>query len=85
MRYIELDRIAPNSNDGGGIVQRSIRMGTPIIFVSMNYRLSGLGFLASEEVRAARVGNLGMEDRMYFLHAALYRLTFYRDVREIGS
>ncbi len=28
-------------------------------------RLSGFGFLASEEVKAAGVGNLGLQDREY--------------------
>jgi carboxylesterase type B len=85
--YIEPDRTAPNPYDGGNIVSRSIEMGTPIIFVSMNFRSSGLGFLASEEVKAARVGNLGLEDRIYFFACHLicaFRLTFYRNVREIG-
>lgn len=49
--------------DGGIIVDRSIEMGTPVIFVSMNYRLSGLGFLASREVKEAGVGNLGLQDQ----------------------
>ncbi|KAJ2924128.1 hypothetical protein H1R20_g12974, partial [Candolleomyces eurysporus] len=49
--------------DGGGVVKKSQDMGQPVIFVSMNYRLSGLGFLASKEVRAAGVGNLGLHDQ----------------------
>ncbi len=31
----------------------------------MNYRLSGLGFLASKEVNAAGIGNLGLHDRKF--------------------
>ncbi|KAL9714101.1 hypothetical protein Ac2012v2_002410 [Leucoagaricus gongylophorus] len=49
--------------DGSGIVSRSIDMGEPIVFVSMNYRVTGFGFLASKEVREAGVGNLGLQDR----------------------
>ncbi|RXW22492.1 hypothetical protein EST38_g3355 [Candolleomyces aberdarensis] len=49
--------------DGGSVVKKSQDMGQPVIFVSMNYRLSGLGFLASKEVRAAGVGNLGLHDQ----------------------
>ncbi len=49
--------------DGTPIVQRSIDLGTPVIFVSMNYRLSGIGFLASKQINAAGVGNLGLQDR----------------------
>jgi len=56
---------ATSAYDGTLIVQRSIDLGTPIIFVSMNYRLSGLGFLASKEVNAAGIGNLGLHDRKF--------------------
>ncbi|KAF4617351.1 hypothetical protein D9613_005823 [Agrocybe pediades] len=53
----------PNIYDGGVIVSRSIALGSPVIYVSMNYRLTGLGFLASKEVKAAGVGNLGLQDQ----------------------
>ncbi|KAI0790998.1 carotenoid ester lipase precursor [Abortiporus biennis] len=49
--------------DGGVIVQRSIELGEPIIYVSMNYRISAFGFLASKEVKEAGVGNIGMQDQ----------------------
>ncbi|KAF9453334.1 alpha/beta-hydrolase [Macrolepiota fuliginosa MF-IS2] len=49
--------------DGSGIVERSIRMGSPVVFVSMNYRLTGFGFLASKEVKNAGIGNLGLQDQ----------------------
>ncbi|KAF6755849.1 carotenoid ester lipase [Ephemerocybe angulata] len=49
--------------DGSAHVTKSQKMGQPVIFVSMNYRLNGLGFLASKEVRAAGVGNLGLHDQ----------------------
>ncbi|TFK33460.1 carotenoid ester lipase precursor [Crucibulum laeve] len=49
--------------DGALIVDRSIALGTPIIYVSVNYRLSGFGFLASKEVKAAGIGNLGLQDQ----------------------
>lgn len=49
--------------NGSVIVERSIALGEPVIFVSMNYRLSGFGFLASAEVKAAGVGNLGLRDQ----------------------
>jgi carboxylesterase type B len=51
--------------DGSAIVTKSQKLGQPVIFVSMNYRLSGLGFLASKEVREAGVGNLGLQDREF--------------------
>ncbi|OCH92834.1 carotenoid ester lipase precursor [Obba rivulosa] len=52
-----------SADDGGTIVQRSIELGEPIIYVSMNYRHSAFGFLASKEVEDAGVGNLGLWDQ----------------------
>ncbi|KDQ62130.1 hypothetical protein JAAARDRAFT_203342 [Jaapia argillacea MUCL 33604] len=49
--------------DGGVIVQRSIDLGEPVIYVSMNYRVSAFGFLASQEVKSAGVGNIGLQDQ----------------------
>ncbi|THH21429.1 hypothetical protein EW146_g170 [Bondarzewia mesenterica] len=49
--------------DGGVIVQRSIDLGEPVVYVSMNYRVSAFGFLASQEVKDAGVGNLGLQDQ----------------------
>lgn len=49
--------------DGGVIAQKSIDLGQPTIVVSMNYRVSAWGFLASSEVKAAGVGNLGLQDQ----------------------
>ncbi|KAH9970733.1 carotenoid ester lipase precursor [Lactifluus volemus] len=45
------------------IVLRSIELGEPIIYVSMNYRVSAFGFLASQEVKDAGIGNLGLHDQ----------------------
>ncbi|XP_006455188.1 hypothetical protein AGABI2DRAFT_121127 [Agaricus bisporus var. bisporus H97] len=49
--------------DGTGIVVKSIAMDSPVIFVSMNYRVSAFGFLAGKEVKEAGVGNLGLQDQ----------------------
>ncbi|KAI0709654.1 alpha/beta-hydrolase [Cerioporus squamosus] len=49
--------------DGRTIVRRSIDMGEPVIFVSMNYRLGPYGFLGGKEVKTAGVGNLGLQDQ----------------------
>jgi len=38
-------------------------MGEPVIFVSLNYRMSVWGFLASQEVKDAGIGNIGLQDR----------------------
>ena len=48
---------------GAHIVQRSIAMGQPIIFVSANYRLNGFGTLASQEITNANVSNLMLKDQ----------------------
>jgi len=49
--------------DGGVIVDRSILLGEPVVYVSMNYRVSAFGFLAGKEVKDAGVGNLGLQDQ----------------------
>ncbi|KAJ7599914.1 carotenoid ester lipase precursor [Mycena floridula] len=54
---------SPAMYDGGSIVQRSIDLGQPVVYVSMNYRVTGFGFMASKEVKAAGVGNLGLQDQ----------------------
>ncbi|KAN0142053.1 Alpha/Beta hydrolase fold [Lactarius tabidus] len=51
------------SYDGTILVDRSIALQQPIIYVSLNYRLSGLGFLGGQEVKDAKVGNLGLRDQ----------------------
>ncbi|KAJ7748213.1 carotenoid ester lipase precursor [Mycena maculata] len=53
----------PARYDGVPIVQRSIAMGKPIIYVSINYRLAAFGFLGGKEVREAGIGNLGLQDQ----------------------
>ncbi|KAI0029235.1 Alpha/Beta hydrolase protein [Vararia minispora EC-137] len=54
---------SPAMYDGSKIVSRSIQIGQPVVYVSMNYRVSAFGFLASKEVKAAGVGNLGLRDQ----------------------
>jgi len=49
--------------DGTAIVKRSIELGQPAIFVSMNYRVSAWGFIGGKEVNAAGVSNLGLRDQ----------------------
>jgi carboxylesterase type B len=45
------------------IVQNSIEMQKPIIAVVPNYRTMSFGFMASKEVAAAGVGNIGLMDQ----------------------
>jgi len=49
--------------DGGNVVPRSIDLDQPVVFVSMNYRLSAFGFLPGKEIKDAKVGNLGIQDQ----------------------
>ncbi|KAI0686608.1 carotenoid ester lipase precursor [Earliella scabrosa] len=51
--------------DGDSIVKRSVDLGQPVVFVSMNYRAhcAAYGFLASKEVKEAGVGNIGLQDQ----------------------
>ncbi|KAL2854322.1 Alpha/Beta hydrolase protein [Aspergillus pseudoustus] len=59
------------SNGGGGdqrynlsfIVEQSVKIGKPIIGVSINYRLSLWGFLHSNEVVGEGITNLGLRDQ----------------------
>lgn len=39
----------------------------PIIYVSVNYRVSFLGFPSGKEAKAAGAGNLGLYDREYLV------------------
>lgn len=50
---------------GEEIVERSIAIGEPVVFVSANYRLNAFGFLAGEEVQQAGLGNIGLRDQRF--------------------
>jgi carboxylesterase type B len=45
------------------IVERSVKQGTPIIGVSLNYRLSVFGFLTGKEALDAGLTNIGFRDQ----------------------
>ncbi|KAF1991180.1 alpha/beta-hydrolase [Aulographum hederae CBS 113979] len=49
--------------DGTSIITRSVSMGQPIIFVAVNYRVGGFGFLAGKELAAEGSTNLGLRDQ----------------------
>ncbi|KAJ7832850.1 carotenoid ester lipase precursor [Mycena olivaceomarginata] len=53
----------PSSTDGSVLVNQSIALGSPVVYVSLNYRLNVFGFLASKEVKKAGLGNLGLHDQ----------------------
>lgn len=44
------------------MVQTSVQIGIPMIAVSLNYRLSGFGFLNSKEIQDDGVSNLALRD-----------------------
>ncbi|KAK3110262.1 hypothetical protein LTR53_015626 [Teratosphaeriaceae sp. CCFEE 6253] len=50
------------------IVQNSVDIGKPIIGVSIAYRLTGWGFLASTEVSGSGQTNVGLRDQRLALH-----------------
>jgi carboxylesterase type B len=50
------------------IVDRSVKIGKPIIAVSIAYRLAAWGFLASKEVLASGNSNMGIKDQRLALH-----------------
>ncbi|KAI0793614.1 carotenoid ester lipase [Fomes fomentarius] len=54
--------------NGSAVVQRSIDIGEPIIFVAVNYRLNVFGFLGGKEVKEAGLGNIGLHDQRAGLH-----------------
>jgi carboxylesterase type B len=59
------------------IVQRSVELGKPIIGVSINYRLSGWGFLWGEDVAKAGVTNLGLRDQRLALHWVQENIAYF--------
>ncbi|KAJ8519557.1 hypothetical protein ONZ45_g3520 [Pleurotus djamor] len=63
--------------DGSLIVERSMEMGEPILYVSVNYRLSALGFLSGREVKEAGIGNLGLRDQREALRWIQTYITFF--------
>lgn len=50
------------------IVQNSVEMGTPVIAVAIQYRLSAWGFLGGDEILAEGSTNLGFRDQRLALH-----------------
>jgi carboxylesterase type B len=50
------------------IVDQSVRIGKPIIGVSINYRLSLWGFTSSNELASEGALNIGLRDQRLALH-----------------
>ncbi|PYH44761.1 putative extracellular lipase [Aspergillus saccharolyticus JOP 1030-1] len=49
--------------DGTSLVQSSIDLNLPVIFVAMNYRVGGFGFLPGKEIKEDGSSNLGLLDQ----------------------
>lgn len=49
--------------DGSQIVRESVELGKPVIFVAINYRVGGFGFLAGKELQQDGSTNLGLRDQ----------------------
>ncbi|OJJ43642.1 hypothetical protein ASPZODRAFT_154477 [Penicilliopsis zonata CBS 506.65] len=49
--------------DGATLVEASIKMDMPIVFVAVNYRVGGFGFLPGKEILADGSSNLGLLDQ----------------------
>ncbi|KAF1962320.1 lipase 3 precursor [Byssothecium circinans] len=49
--------------DGSGLVRDSVAQGKPIIFVAVNYRVGGFGFLPGKEILKDGSANLGLLDQ----------------------
>ncbi|KPM41497.1 hypothetical protein AK830_g5082 [Neonectria ditissima] len=50
------------------IVEQSVKMGTPMVAASINYRLQNWGFLYSEDLAAEGSTNLGFRDQRLAMH-----------------
>ncbi|KAI1260888.1 alpha/beta-hydrolase [Xylariaceae sp. FL1019] len=49
--------------NGSVLIPQSVDQGTPMILVTVNYRLNGFGFLPGKEVLAEGISNLGLLDQ----------------------
>ncbi|KAK6510241.1 hypothetical protein TWF481_004957 [Arthrobotrys musiformis] len=59
---------ARSTYNTSNLVQQSTQMGTPIIAVTINYRLDVWGFLGGREVAGTRNANIGLKDQRLALH-----------------
>jgi len=53
-----------SSYNATNLVARSVALGEPVIYVSLNYRVNAFGFLGGQEVMDAKVANLGIWDQI---------------------
>ncbi|EAU81840.2 carotenoid ester lipase [Coprinopsis cinerea okayama7 len=53
-----------SSYNGVPLVERSLVLDQPVIYVSINHRLSAYGFLGGKEAKDAGLGNIGIRDQV---------------------
>jgi carboxylesterase type B len=49
--------------DGGPLLSNAVNMGKPYVFVAVNYRVGGFGFMPGKEILADGSANLGLLDQ----------------------
>jgi carboxylesterase type B len=49
--------------DATTFIQKSVSLNHPVIYVAMNYRVAGFGFLGGAEIAANKSSNLGLKDQ----------------------
>ena len=54
---------ATSMYSGAAMVNRSISLGAPVIFVAVNYRVGGFGFMAGADLASEQSTNLGLRDQ----------------------
>ncbi|KAI1364523.1 sterol esterase [Xylaria arbuscula] len=54
---------SPQMYDGSSLILSAVSQGKPFIFVSVNYRVGGFGFMPGKEVLADGAANLGLLDQ----------------------
>jgi acetylcholinesterase len=53
--------------NGSAVVERSLELGEPVIYVNFNYRVNAFGWLAGKEALAGGIANNGLYDRACLL------------------
>lgn len=54
---------SPQMYDGTGLLLNGLTMGKPFVFVTVNYRVGGFGFMPGKEILADGAANLGLLDQ----------------------
>ncbi|SJK98687.1 uncharacterized protein ARMOST_01956 [Armillaria ostoyae] len=53
--------------DASDLVERSLILNEPVVFVSANYRVNAFGFLGGQEVQDAGLSNIGLRDQRFVM------------------